>query len=128
MITDPTSQPLAINWDRLHQISDGDGEFEIELLQMLAEDLQEQMLSLTAAVADRDNAALKHLAHYLKGATANLGLTVMSGLALKLEGTAATEQYEEAAQLVTAFQNQQDRLLAYLAVGDGVPSIQDNRS
>jgi HPt (histidine-containing phosphotransfer) domain-containing protein len=119
MITDPTPQPLVINWDRLHQISDGDGEFEIELLQMLAEDLQEQMVLLTAAVTDRDSTALKHLAHYLKGATANLGLTVMSGLAQKLEGTAATEQYEEAAQLVTSFQNQQDRLLAYLAVGDG---------
>ena len=115
MITEPTNQPLVINWERLHQISDGDGEFEIELLQMLADDLKEQMISLVAAVTDRDKVALKHLAHYLKGATANLGLTVMSGLALKLEGTAVAEQYEEAALLVTSFQDQQDRLLAYLA-------------
>jgi HPt (histidine-containing phosphotransfer) domain-containing protein len=114
MITDPTTQPLVINWDRLHQISDGDGEFEVELLHMLAEDVTEQILALQAAVVDHDPAALKHLAHYLKGATANLGLTVMSGLALQLEECAATEQYEEAAQLVAAFQQQQHQLVAYL--------------
>jgi HPt (histidine-containing phosphotransfer) domain-containing protein len=115
MITDPTTQPLVINWERLHQISDGDGEFELELLQMLAADVTEQMVALQTAVVEQDHAALKHLAHYLKGATANLGLTVMSGLALKLEATAVAGQYEEATQLVNSFQNQQDRLLAYLS-------------
>jgi hypothetical protein len=45
---------LEINWDRLHQISDADTEFELELLNMLAIDMEEQLVSLQTAIDQQD--------------------------------------------------------------------------
>jgi HPt (histidine-containing phosphotransfer) domain-containing protein len=114
MMPDSNFQPLTIDRERLHQICDGDEDFELELLQMLAADVTEQLPILRGAIDNQNNTELKNLAHYLKGSTANLGINSMSLIALKLEEAAAISNFEAAKILLSAFQDQQTKLLAYL--------------
>jgi HPt (histidine-containing phosphotransfer) domain-containing protein len=113
-MSDSISQPLTIDRERLHQICDGDGEFELELLQMLAADVTEQLPILWDAIKNQSVNELKNLAHYLKGATANLGINSMSSIALQLEEAAMNNDFEMAKVLFAAFQDQQTKLLSTL--------------
>jgi HPt (histidine-containing phosphotransfer) domain-containing protein len=114
MMPESTFQPLTIDRERLHQICDGDADFELELLQMLAADVTEQLPVLWRAIDSQSSTELKNLAHYLKGSTANLGLNSMSSIALKLEEAAAIGNFEAAKIFFSAFQDQQAKLLASL--------------
>jgi HPt (histidine-containing phosphotransfer) domain-containing protein len=113
-MSDSNFQPLTIDRERLHQICDGDGEFELELLQMLAVDVTEQLPILWEAIENQGVNELKNLAHYLKGATANLGINSMSSIALQLEEAAMSNNFGAAKMLFAAFQDQQTQLLATL--------------
>lgn len=113
-MSEPNFQPLTIDRERLYQICDGDREFELELLQMLAADVTEQLPILWEAIEHQSINELKNLAHYLKGATANLGINSMSSIALKLEEAAMNNDFEAAKNLFAAFQDQQTQLLATL--------------
>jgi HPt (histidine-containing phosphotransfer) domain-containing protein len=114
-MSDSQFQPLKIDLDRLHQICDGDADFELELLQMLAADVTENLPVLEQAISNQSSNELKNLAHYLKGATANLGINSMSSIALHLEAAALEGNFETAQALYQAFQDQQQQLLASLA-------------
>jgi HPt (histidine-containing phosphotransfer) domain-containing protein len=105
---------LEINWERLHQISDADSEFELELLNMLAVDMEEQLVALRIAIDHQDAEQLKHLAHYIKGAAANVGVNSISEIAQNMEETALTHQFADAGQLLVTLTNQQQQFSAYL--------------
>jgi len=76
---------LAINWDHLHQICDGSEEFELELLQIYAEDTRTHLDSLNSAIAQADFVMIEQQAHQIKGASANVGLTGLYATAATLE-------------------------------------------
>ncbi len=105
---------LEINWNRLHQISDADTEFELELLNMLAADMEEQLVSLQKAIDQQDVEQLKHLSHYIKGAAANVGVNSMSAIAQRIEESAIGEQFDDATELLVALADQQQQFAAYL--------------
>ncbi len=105
---------LEINWERLHQISDADSEFELELLNMLAVDMEEQLVALQVAIEGQDAEQLKHLAHYIKGAAANVGVNSISAIAQNIEETAITQQFSDASQLLLLLTDQQQQFSAYL--------------
>lgn len=105
---------LEINWDRLHQISDADAEFELELLNMLAVDMEEQLVSLQTAIDQQDVEQLKHLSHYIKGAAANVGVNSISAIAQKIEETAFSQKFDDATELLVALTDQQQQFAAYL--------------
>ncbi len=105
---------LEINWERLHQISDADSEFELELLNMLATDMANQLVALQTAVDEQDADKLKHLAHYIKGAAANVGVNSISSIAHHIEERALELQFAEAGELVVALADQQQQFAAYL--------------
>jgi HPt (histidine-containing phosphotransfer) domain-containing protein len=114
MINNYSGHSLEINWERLHQISDADSEFELELLNMLAGDMADQLVALQAAVDRQDTDKLKHLAHYIKGAAANVGVNSISSIAHQIEERAIELQFAEAGELVLALVDQQRQFVAYL--------------
>jgi HPt (histidine-containing phosphotransfer) domain-containing protein len=79
---------IDIDWDQLHQISEDDPEFELELLTMLAEDVNVHIGELRQAVIDRDILAIGHEAHYIKGASANVGIISITAAAKQIEALA----------------------------------------
>lgn len=110
-------EPVAIDWQRLHLLSDGDRAFEWELLQVFIEDAQahlqlvDQTLQssfLTGAIAPEQLKVLQQETHHLKGSSANVGATKMQTLALQLEqltqGPEAAQKIEEAIVLLRSLQ------------------------
>ena len=115
MNLDPDSQPLKIDWERLSQISDDDEEFQLELLNMLAADITEQIVIIGSAIDKKNSKELQELGHYLKGATANVGVESIASIARQIEEAGKAEQFELAATCLAALFGQQNQLLAYLA-------------
>ncbi len=72
----------AIDWAHLHQLSDGNREFELELLRLFVEDSWQHFAALKQAVIallspEGQNQSnfwqAERVAHYLMGASANVG-------------------------------------------------------
>lgn len=115
--TDLSKGDLPIDWQQLHQLSEGDAEFELELLQMFVEDAHSHLELAKAAITANDMQQLKREAHHLKGTSANTGATTMSLTAEKLEQLARNQQLEGAASLVlelSAFLAQLTAAVAHL--------------
>lgn len=115
MNLDPDSQPLEIDWERLSQISDDDREFQLELLDMLATDITEQLVMIKSAIELQDGQQIQAIGHYLKGATANVGVNSMTSIARQLEASGHSQNFSFAVNCVTELAIQQQKLLAYLA-------------
>jgi HPt (histidine-containing phosphotransfer) domain-containing protein len=104
-----------IDWEQLHQVSEDDPEFELELLTMLAEDVKIHIEDLRQAIVDRDPIAIAHEAHYIKGASANVGIISITKSAKQIEQLARTEQLAETTALVTQMAIDLGNLETYLA-------------
>lgn len=78
---------MTQNFDReqLEQLAGGDKAFEKELLQMFVEDSENSLDQLSTAISTGNQAATQDLAHYIKGASANVGAVGMSKIAAQLE-------------------------------------------
>jgi HPt (histidine-containing phosphotransfer) domain-containing protein len=83
---------IDIDWEQLHQVSEDDPEFELELLTMLAEDVKIHIEDLRQAVIEDDAVKIAHEAHYIKGASANVGITSIAALAKQIETLARDGQ------------------------------------
>ncbi|MEH2147502.1 response regulator [Nostoc sp.] len=116
--TDVGSVDLPINWERLHQLSENNPEFELELLQIFVEDIQPRLEVIKIAIAAYDFEKLAHEAHQIKGASANVGATTMHLAAEKLEQLAHNQErrgttnfiseLEEFVKLIQEFLTRQD--------------------
>jgi HPt (histidine-containing phosphotransfer) domain-containing protein len=104
-----------IDWEQLHQVSEDDPEFELELLSMLAEDVKIHIADLRQAVVDRDLAAIGHEAHYIKGASANVGIISLTTAAKQIEQLASAELLPEITPLITQMAIDLSQLETYLA-------------
>ncbi|MCY7391857.1 MAG: Hpt domain-containing protein [Leptolyngbyaceae cyanobacterium CAN_BIN12] len=108
--------PLLIDWNHLHQIADHNPEFELELLQMFAEDTEHHLCQLEAAIAAQDFSALEQHAHHIKGSSANVGLRPMQTAASNLEIQARSHQLDHSAQEIFILQQTLKSLQTFLAV------------
>ncbi|MGA7932669.1 MAG: response regulator, partial [Kovacikia sp.] len=94
----PSSSPLTldIDWEQLHQISDGSEEFELELLQTFVKDAEKSLVEIAAAIVGQDFRKLEHAAHQIKGASANIGLKLPRAAADRLEQQARQQHLQDA--------------------------------
>lgn len=74
-----------INLEQLHQISEGDIEFEIEVLQVYVEDVLQRIEIIREAIASNDHTQIMKEAHHIKGSSSNVGALQMRDLAVQLE-------------------------------------------
>jgi HPt (histidine-containing phosphotransfer) domain-containing protein len=106
---------IAIDWEQLHQVSEDDPEFELELLTMLAEDVKIHVGDLRQAVVDRDMIAISNEAHYIKGASANVGIIGITNLAKQIEQLAREQLPTDPLPLVEQMAIEISHLETYLA-------------
>ena len=66
-----------------------------EILSALINDTSRQMLLLATAIEDQDATRCMHLAHYSKGACANLGANAAADLFREIERRAASHDFRE---------------------------------
>jgi HPt (histidine-containing phosphotransfer) domain-containing protein len=107
---------IDIDWEQLHQVSEDDPEFELELLTMLAEDVKIHIEDLHKAVVDNNPSEIASEAHYIKGASANVGITSLSSLAKQIEHATQSNIADRGTiDLVEQMRIQLGHLEAYLA-------------
>ena len=76
-----------VDLSRIQETSDGDLEFEQELIEMFIDDAAEHVKALMSA-GDGDAEEVKKTAHTLKGASANSGAVAIQDFAFRIEKAA----------------------------------------
>ena len=88
-----------IDLKQLNQISDGDIEFEIEVLRVYIEDVVERIGKIRKEITTNDRSQIMREAHHIKGASSNVGAWQIQALAMQIE---KLDQYqlEEATEII----------------------------
>lgn len=73
------------DWIQLEQLAGGDKAFQKELLVLFLQDTQERIRQLGSEIAAKDAAAAEASAHYIKGASLNVGAATLATLAGQIE-------------------------------------------
>lgn len=81
-----------------------------EVLVTLLDDTALQMVALSAAIDGRDPEQLKRLAHYCKGACANVGANAAAAVLIRMEHEAAALEFAECSASLGALGREMDRL------------------
>ncbi|MBN4005061.1 ATP-binding protein [Nostoc sp. LPT] len=112
--TDVGSVDLPIDWERLHQLSENNPEFELELLQMFVEDIQPRLELIKIAIAAHDFEQIALQVHQIKGASANMGVTTMHLAAEKLEQLAINQERRGTTNLIVELEEFIKRIQEFL--------------
>ncbi|PHJ61196.1 ATPase [Nostoc linckia z18] len=110
---------LPIDWERLHQLSENNPEFETELLQIFVEDMQARIEVIKIAIAALDFEQLALQAHQIKGASANMGVTTMHQAAEKLEQLAHNQERRGTNNLISDLEEFVKRIQEFLVISYG---------
>ncbi|MDF5735918.1 MULTISPECIES: GAF domain-containing protein [unclassified Nostoc] len=120
---DAGSVDLLIDWERLHQISENNPEFELELLQIFVEDIQPRLEVVKIAIASHDFQELALQAHQIKGASANIGATTMHLAAEKLEQFARNQERRGTTNFISELEEFVERIQEFLISKDSNAKI-----
>ena len=90
---------------------DGDQELLKDLVFLFIEDAPNHLNALKTAISEASIDNIKHHAHTLKGASANIGARQMQEQAVKLEQAAAEQDLATASTHVTTLHTQFDELV-----------------
>jgi histidine phosphotransfer protein HptB len=95
------NQPESpVNLEQLNQISEGDVEFEIEVLQVYVEDVSQRLIKIRAEIVGNRWAQIMGEAHHLKGSSSNVGAFQVQTLALQLEELNHSQDSQKALELI----------------------------
>ncbi|MEH2297934.1 MAG: response regulator [Nostoc sp.] len=121
--TDVSSVDLPIHWERLHQLSENNPEFELELLQIFVEDIQPRLEVIRIAIAAHDFGQIAREAHQIKGASANVGATTMHLAAEKLEQLAYNQERRGTTNFISELEEFVKRVQKFLKCQDNNTEI-----
>ena len=114
LITNNPLTDLPIDWEHLHQISDNDPEFELEILKVFVEDSLFHVEGIKAAITVNDFHQLAREAHHLKGSSGNVGATAMRKIAEELEQLSRKQSFAGAYELVLGLVDFINKIQAFL--------------
>ncbi|MBW4496222.1 MAG: PAS domain S-box protein [Oscillatoria princeps RMCB-10] len=99
-LAEPVAENCPVDLQRLGELTRGDVEFQLELLQTFMEDAPIYLEGIESALQASDCVALSRRAHQLKGASAMVAVRTVPELAAQLESQANESRLEGAAELV----------------------------
>ncbi|MEH1920754.1 MAG: ATP-binding protein [Nostoc sp.] len=105
---------LPIDWERLHQLSENNPEFELELLQMFVEDIEPRLEIIKIAIATHDFKQIALQIHQIKGSSANMGITTMRLAAEKIEQLAYGQERRGTTDLIVELEEFLKRIQEFL--------------
>lgn len=106
------NSPIDIEY--LNEISEGDQEFELELLQIYIEDTEIHLVAATKAIAAHDLYTLEREAHHMKGASGNVGALSVQNLAAQLEQQARDKLLDNANSIIEELENCLQQVKAFV--------------
>lgn len=83
-----------VDISRIQETSDGDIEFERELIEMFIDDANENIKQICASDITQTK-EIKQVAHTLKGASANIGAVAVQKASFAIERSAAAEDLND---------------------------------
>ncbi len=93
-----SDSPIDLN--HLNEISEGDIEFEVELLQVYFEDVLLRVGKIRESIADNDWSKIMSQTHQIKGSSGNVGAYQMERLAVRLEALDRDRNSETALAII----------------------------
>jgi HPt (histidine-containing phosphotransfer) domain-containing protein len=93
-----TNSPIDLV--QLNQISEGDIEFEVEVLQVYVEDISQRIEKLREAIANNNLLQISQEAHHMKGSSSNVGALQVRDLAVQIEGLNLEQDLEKALNIL----------------------------
>ncbi len=76
---------LAIDWNQLSQLSEGNREFEVELIKLFFVETKTLLTLLADAIDLQDIRQVEYIGHQIKGSSGTIGFRAMSQIAGQLE-------------------------------------------
>lgn len=108
-----------VDFTRIQETSDGDMEFEFELIDMYLEDAKGHVDTLTGMLQAGEAEGLRQAAHTLKGSSANIGANLIMEVCTRIEAAASAQDLSRAdalgAELEDAFSRTERVFKAYVA-------------
>lgn len=101
---------VTLDKEQLREVTLDDPELMIEILSALVDDTSQQVQLLEGAIQSRDAPGCMRLAHYSKGACANVGAVSAAALLKHIETQAAAQQFQECSEALAALAEQVSRL------------------
>ena len=106
-----------VDRDRLDEITGGDEEFKLELLQEFVEDAQTDLEQLQTALLAKDAGAIASMAHKLKGGAATIAVRFIPEVAGQLETQAKANKLQDAGALIAQLEQILSRVKLYIEPG-----------
>ena len=101
---------LVLDRRQLRDVSLDDDELMRDLLDTLLEDAARQMSQIERAIRERDPDRCRRLAHYVKGACANLGANAAVAVLRRMEVEAGAQAFDQCAASLATLGNELERL------------------
>ena len=89
------AQIAVLDRGQLSEVTLDDDALMREILAALVDDTKRQMVLLDAAIREQDATRCMHLAHYSKGACANVGASGAAAILKEIESKAAEHKFPE---------------------------------
>lgn len=100
------------------EVTDGDTEFLKELAEVFSDDYPRKMAGISRSIREHDFNTLDEVAHSLKGASGNLGLTRVYELSYALEKMGKAKTIEGADETYQQLEEELERFSALIAQPD----------
>lgn len=106
----------VLNREQLREVTMDDPDLMREILSALIDDTSKQILLLETAIQEGDPVKCARLAHYCKGACANVGAESAADLLRHIEQRATGGDFHECSVSLAALADEIDRLRSEAAV------------
>ena len=103
-------QGAVLDRQQLRDITLDDDELMREVIAALLDDTTNQLVLMDAAIRDKDPQKTMRLAHYCKGACANVGANRIAAVLKRMEQQAASRSYADCAASLSNLMQELDRL------------------
>jgi len=101
---------LVLDREQLRDITLDDEELMREVVSALIDDTSQQLALLESAIRDQDPERCKRVAHYCKGACANVGANAAAAVLRQLEREALSNDFAQCAESLASLGNELERL------------------
>ena len=104
------NQATVLDWDQLRDVTLDDEALMREIVAALIDDTARQMELLNAAIVQHDASRCMRLAHYSKGACANVGANSAAAILKDIETKAASADFTECGAALNRLAKEMDLL------------------
>jgi HPt (histidine-containing phosphotransfer) domain-containing protein len=104
----PKDKTGVLDHDQLREVTFDDEALMREVLEALVDDTRRQMLLLDAAIREQDATRCARLAHYSKGACANVGARSAAEILKQIESKAANREFPECRSALSRLAEEMD--------------------